>query len=95
MSNAVIVYGSRMLAGMLYYDSLRHPDFKIEAFVQDEPYLDKSGFYLGLPQVGFKMVTENYPTSKYDIEKACIERQKYWVTICAIILAHRALFLLM
>jgi len=56
-----------MLAGMLYYDSLRHPDFKIEAFVQDESYLDESGFYLGLPQVGFKTVKENYPTSKYDM----------------------------
>ncbi|HWQ89334.1 MAG TPA: hypothetical protein VN374_05120 [Desulfitobacteriaceae bacterium] len=67
MSNKIIVYGSRMLARMLYYDSLRHPDFKIEAFVQDESYLDKSGYYLGLPLVGFKSVTEYYPTSSYDM----------------------------
>jgi sugar O-acyltransferase (sialic acid O-acetyltransferase NeuD family) len=67
MSNPVIVYGSRMLAEMLYYDSLRHPDFKIEAFVQDESYLDESGYYLGLPQVGLKSVTEYYPTCSYDM----------------------------
>ena len=67
MSNSVIVYGSRMLAGMLYYDSLRHPDFKIVAFVQDEPYLDESGQYFGLPQVGFKSVNEYYPPSTYDM----------------------------
>jgi sugar O-acyltransferase (sialic acid O-acetyltransferase NeuD family) len=56
-----------MLAGMLYEDSLRHPDFKIVAFVQDEEYLDPSGSYLGLPQVGLKAVRELYPTSSFDM----------------------------
>ena len=67
MSNPVIVYGSRMLGAMLYYDSLRHPDFKIEAFVQDETFLDESGYYLGLPQVEFTTVTEYYPPCSYDM----------------------------
>lgn len=67
MSNEVIVYGSRMLAGMLYYDSLRHPDFKIVAFAQDEEFLDESGYYMGLPQVGLKSVTEKYPASSFDM----------------------------
>jgi sugar O-acyltransferase (sialic acid O-acetyltransferase NeuD family) len=56
-----------MLAEMLYFDSLRHPDFKIEAFAQDESYLDESGYYLGLPQVGLKSVTKYYPACSYDM----------------------------
>ncbi len=67
MSNPVIVYGSRMLSEMLYYDSLRHPDFKIEAFTLDEAYLDGSGYYLGLPLVGFQSVAEDYPIDSYDM----------------------------
>lgn len=67
MGNEVIVYGSRMLAEMLYYDSLRHPDFKIAAFIQDEEYLDASGYYLGLPQVGLGTVLEKYPIRTFDM----------------------------
>ena len=67
MSNPVLVYGSRMLAGMLFYDSLNHPDFKIAAFVRDEEYLDMSGQYFGLPQVGFKSVKKLYPPSSFDM----------------------------
>lgn len=67
MNNPVIVYGSRVLARMLFYDSLRHPDFKIEAFIRDEEFLDDSGCYLGLPQVGIRRVTEYYPPDNYDM----------------------------
>ena len=44
MSNPVIVYGSKFLAEMLFYDSLKHPDFKVAAFAADESYVDKAGF---------------------------------------------------
>ncbi len=67
MSHEVIVYGSRALAAMLYEDSLRHPDFTIVAFVVDESYLDPSGYYLGLPQVGLQSVSDLYPRATYDM----------------------------
>ncbi len=67
MSKPVIVYGSRLLSKILYFDSLRHSDFKIEAFTLDEDYLDGSGYFLGLPQVGFKSLFETYPIDSYDM----------------------------
>jgi sugar O-acyltransferase (sialic acid O-acetyltransferase NeuD family) len=67
MSSPVIVYGSKFLAEMLYYDSLKHPDFKIEAFAADEGYVDETGFYLGLPMVAMETITERYPPTSYDM----------------------------
>jgi sugar O-acyltransferase (sialic acid O-acetyltransferase NeuD family) len=67
MSNPVIVYGSKFLAEMLYYDSLKHPDFNIVAFAADEAYVDKTGYYLGLPMVVMETLTERYPPSAYDM----------------------------
>lgn len=67
MGNPVIVYGSKFLAEMLYYDSLKHPDFKIAAFAADEAHVDKTGCYLGLPMVGIEALTVEYPPSAYDM----------------------------
>lgn len=67
MSNPIVVYGSRMLAAMLFYDACRHPDFKIAAFAQDEGYLDPSGRYLGLPQLPFAEVARHCPPHSHDM----------------------------
>lgn len=67
MSKSVVVYGSRVLSKMLYYDSLKHPNFRIVAFTQDDEYLNQNGNYLGLPQVAFNLVAELYPPNQYDM----------------------------
>ncbi|MDB4491413.1 hypothetical protein N9260_00140 [bacterium] len=67
MRKAVLVYGSRMLAEMLYYDSQGHPDFKIAGFALDQNYLEDKTTWLGLPLVAFERVEQRYPSEEYDM----------------------------
>ncbi len=66
MSKKVIVYGNTTLSKMLYYDSLNHPDFTVVCFTADEEYLHDD-YFLGLPQIDFKNITEFYPPGEYDM----------------------------
>ena len=67
MNKEVILYGSRKLCTMVYYDALGHKDFKIVGFTQDKEYLNEDGLFLGLPQVSFEQVTTVYPPDQYDM----------------------------
>ncbi len=66
MSNSVIVYGGRILSEMLFYDSLRHPDFKVAAFARDEAYLNEDSF-LGLPLIDINKASDDYPPHSFDM----------------------------
>lgn len=67
MEKDVVVYGSRLLAKMLYEDSRYHPSFHIVAFCVDQEFLDPSGSYLGLPQVPYNLLSGIYPPETYDM----------------------------
>lgn len=67
MNKKVIVYGSRKLGKMIYYDSLDNQEFQIACFAVDEEYLADDNSFLGLPQVSIKKVVELYPPDEYDM----------------------------
>lgn len=66
VNKKVIVYGNTILSKMLYYDSLKHPDFIVACFTVDEEYLHDDKF-LGLPQINFESITCLYPPEEYDM----------------------------
>lgn len=66
MGNKVIVYGNTILSKMLYYDALNHHDFNIACFAVDGEYLQGDTF-LGLPQINFEYITEQYTPEEYDM----------------------------
>lgn len=63
----VILYGSRKLAKMIYYDAINHPDFNIVAFVLDKAYIGDDKTYLDCPLVAFEDVSAIYPPSEYEM----------------------------
>jgi sugar O-acyltransferase (sialic acid O-acetyltransferase NeuD family) len=67
MSKPVILYGSRKLGKMLYYDSENNPNFDIAVFTVDKEFLNEDGCFLGLPQIDLDKVLEEYPSDKYDM----------------------------
>ncbi len=67
MSKPVIVYGSRMLGTMLFYDAMKHPDFRIACFAVDQSFLNAEGRFCGLPQVDFGTIAQSYPKDRYDL----------------------------
>lgn len=62
----VVVYGNSVLSQMLYYDSLKNPDFAVACFAVDEPYFTGDTF-LGLPQIKIGQAAELYPPDAFDM----------------------------
>jgi UDP-3-O-[3-hydroxymyristoyl] glucosamine N-acyltransferase len=67
MIKPVILYGSRTLAKMIYYDASDLPDFTIACFAVDATYLSVDRQFLGLPQVAYETLHETYPPELYDL----------------------------
>lgn len=67
MSKPVIIYGNRSLGKMLWMDAQTSNDFKIEAFIVDDAYLNENGLFCGLPQISFSRMLEMFPSEKYDL----------------------------
>ncbi|MDW7659421.1 MAG: hypothetical protein SCM11_19815, partial [Bacillota bacterium] len=67
MDRPVIVYGSRTLARMLFCDARNHPAFTIAGFAVDAGFLAEDRQFLGLPQVAFESVREQFPAEHYDL----------------------------
>jgi sugar O-acyltransferase (sialic acid O-acetyltransferase NeuD family) len=62
----VIVYGSLVLAKMLFYDARGNEDFQIACFTMDEGYRGGDEL-LGLPWVSYDRILELYPPDQYDM----------------------------
>lgn len=67
MSKKVIIYGTGTIGTMLYYDSLKHPDFKIACFTTEEKYLIDSKSLLSVPLINSVKIAEMYPPDEYDM----------------------------
>jgi len=62
----VIVFGTTVIAKMLFYDSTDNSDFQIAAFSADAEYVSGESF-LGIPLVAFDQVEHFYPPNDYDM----------------------------
>lgn len=67
MPKPVVIYGSRTLARMIFYDASHQADFCIAGFAVDEPYLSADGLFLGLPQVAVAALPDRWPSDCFDL----------------------------
>ena len=62
----VIVFGTTVIAEMLYYDAVDDQEFQIAAFTADPEYISSDSF-LTVPLVPFELVEQVYPPKDYDM----------------------------
>ncbi len=63
----VLVYGSRKLSEMVYYDSLGHKDFKVAGLVRDREYIGEEDINMNPPIIPFDEVEQTHPADQYDM----------------------------
>jgi UDP-3-O-[3-hydroxymyristoyl] glucosamine N-acyltransferase len=62
----VIVYGTTVIAKMLFFDSADNPDFHIAAFAADPEYVSGDSF-LSVPLIPFDQVEQIYSPENFDM----------------------------
>ncbi len=62
----VIVFGTTVIAQMLFFDSQDDPNFTIAAFTTDAEYITGESF-LGLPLIDFDKITDIYSPKEFDL----------------------------